>query len=146
MRALKSKSGTEVADALNDIITSSGRKPTHVWSDKVTEFYNKHVKKLVELISTENEEKSCIVERWNRTMKDVMFKYFITNNTLRYVDVLEDMATQYNNTKHSSIKMTPVQTSNPENLYRTYMNLILFLIIVRDQSLSSKLATRFASL
>jgi hypothetical protein len=37
--------------------------------------------------------------------------------------VLEDMVTQYNNTKHISIKMTPVQASNPENLYRTYMNL-----------------------
>jgi transposase InsO family protein len=117
MRALKSKSGTEVADALNDIITSSGRKPTHVWSDKGTEFYNEHVKKLVELISTENEEKSCVVERWNRTEKDRMFKYFTANNTLRYVDVLDDMVTQYNNTKHSSIKMTPVQASTPENLY-----------------------------
>jgi hypothetical protein len=30
MRVLKSKSGTEVANAMNDIIRSSGRKPTHV--------------------------------------------------------------------------------------------------------------------
>jgi hypothetical protein len=81
MRALKTKSGIEVASALNDIITNSGRKPTHIWSDKGTEFYNMHVKKLVELISTENEEKSCVVERWNRTMKDRMFKYFTANNT-----------------------------------------------------------------
>jgi uncharacterized protein YybS (DUF2232 family) len=50
-------------------------------------------------------------------MKDRMFKYFTANNTLRYVDVLDDMVTQYNNTKHSSIKMTPVQASNPENHY-----------------------------
>jgi hypothetical protein len=48
---------------MNDIITNSGRKPTHVWCDKGTEFYNKHVNELVDLISTENEEKSCIVER-----------------------------------------------------------------------------------
>jgi hypothetical protein len=74
----------------------------------------------------------CIVERWNRTMKDRMFKYFTANNTLRYVDVLDDMVTQYNNTKHSSIKMTPVQASNPENLYRTYMN--LYGDIVHDNS------------
>jgi hypothetical protein len=76
MRAFKSKSGTEVASALNDIITSSGRKPTHVRSDKGIEFYNMHVKKLVALLNTENEEKSCAVKRWNRTMKDIMFKYF----------------------------------------------------------------------
>jgi hypothetical protein len=40
--------------------------------------------------------------------------------------------TQYNNTKHSSIKMTPVQASNPQNLCRTYMN--LYGDIVHDNS------------
>jgi hypothetical protein len=40
MRVLKHKTGKEVASALNDIITSSGRKPKQVWSDKGTEFYN----------------------------------------------------------------------------------------------------------
>jgi len=38
-----------------------------------TEFYNKEVQKLVSLYSTENEEKSSVVERWNRTMKEKMF-------------------------------------------------------------------------
>jgi hypothetical protein len=60
MRALKHKTGVEVVHVLRDIITSSGRKPSHVWCDKGTEFYNKHVKKLVDLYSTENEEKSSI--------------------------------------------------------------------------------------
>jgi hypothetical protein len=36
MRALKHKTGIEVAHALNDIITSSGRKPKQVWCDKGT--------------------------------------------------------------------------------------------------------------
>jgi hypothetical protein len=103
-----------------------------VWCDKGTEFYNKHVKKLVDLISSENEEKSSVVERWNLTMKNRMFKYFTANNTRRYVDVLNDMVSQYNNTKHSAIKMTPVNASNPENLYRTYMN--LYGDIVHDNS------------
>jgi hypothetical protein len=117
MRTLKNKTGVEVAHALSDIITSSGRKPKQVWCDKGTEFYNKHVKKLVDLISSQNEEKSSVVERWNSTMKNRMFKYFTANNTRRYVDVLNDMVSQYNNTKHSAIKMTPVNVSNPENLY-----------------------------
>jgi hypothetical protein len=82
MRELKHRTGTEVASALNDIITSSDRKPKQVWSDEGTKFYNKHVKKLVDLYSTENEEKSCVVERWNRMMEDRIFKYFIVNNTL----------------------------------------------------------------
>jgi hypothetical protein len=61
-----------------------------------------------------------------------MFKYFTANNTRRYVDVLNDMVSQYKNTKHSAIKMTPVHVSNPENLYRTYMN--LYGDIVHDNS------------
>ncbi|XP_065667846.1 uncharacterized protein LOC136088111 [Hydra vulgaris] len=70
---LKSKTGVDVANALNKIFKE--RKCQKMWIDKGLEFYNKHVKALdVELYSTENEEKSCIVDRWNRTMKDKMFK------------------------------------------------------------------------
>jgi hypothetical protein len=103
MRALKNKTGGEVAHALNDIITTSGRRPLQTWCDKGTEFYNKLVKNLADLISSENEQKSSVVERENSTMKQRMFKYFTANNTRRYVDVLNDMMSQYNNTKHSSV-------------------------------------------
>ncbi|XP_065639638.1 uncharacterized protein LOC136072359 [Hydra vulgaris] len=65
---LKSKTGVEVANAFNKIFKI--RKCDKLWVDKGLEFYNKHVKALgVHLYSTENEEKSCVVERWNRTMK-----------------------------------------------------------------------------
>jgi hypothetical protein len=67
----------------------------------------------VDLISAENEQKSSVVEHWNLSMKNRMFKYFTASNTRRYVDVLNDMVSQYNNTKQSSIKMTPVDASNP---------------------------------
>jgi len=60
------------------------RKPEKLWVDKGKEFYNK----LVDLYSTENEEKSSVVERWNRTMKDKMFKYFTANSTKKYIDIL----------------------------------------------------------
>ena len=86
-----------------------------MWVDKGRELYNKDVKKLVELYSTENEEKSCVVERFNRTIKEKMFKYFSANNTRRYVDVLDLLVDQYNNTIHSSIKMTPKEASRKEN-------------------------------
>ena len=41
-----------------------------MWVDKGREFYNKDVQKLVELYSTENEEKSCVIERFNRTINE----------------------------------------------------------------------------
>ena len=79
------------------------------------EFYNKNVQKLVELYSTEKEEKSCLIERFNRTIKKKMFKYFSANKTRKYVDVLDLLVDQYNNTIHSSIKMTPKEASSKEN-------------------------------
>ena len=57
------------------------RRHSKIWVDKGREFYNKDVQKLVELYSTENEEKSCVIERFIRTIKEKMFKYFSANKT-----------------------------------------------------------------
>ena len=112
---LRQKTGVAVASAFKKIF-NEGRRPEKLWIDKGSEFYNKQVKSLgVELYSTENEEKSCVVERWNRTMKEKMFKYFSANSTRKYIDILEDMVDRYNNTKHSSIKITPAEASKKEN-------------------------------
>ena len=119
---LNDKSGKSTAAGFMKIFTS-GRKPGKVWVDKGREFYNTDVKKLVELYSTENEEKSCVVERWNRTMREKMFKYFTANSTRRYIDVLNEMVNSYNNTRHSSIKMTPAKASLKANEKTVWMNL-----------------------
>ena len=61
-----------------------------MWVDKGREFYNKDIQKLVELYSTENEEKSCVIERFNRTIKKgKKFNYFSGINTKKYVDLLD---------------------------------------------------------
>ena len=109
---LKDKTGKSVASALKTIFVE--RKPEKMWVDKGKEFYNKDVKDLIEMYSTENEEKSSVVERWIRTMKEKMWKYFTANSTNVYIDVLPDLK-EYNNTRHSSIKMTPVKASKKEN-------------------------------
>ena len=106
---LKDKTGKSVASALKTIFKE--RKPEKMWVDKAKEFYNKDVKELIELYSTENEEKSSVVERWIRTMKERMWKYFTDNNTNHYVNILSDLVEDYNNTRHSSITMTPVEAS-----------------------------------
>jgi len=77
MLPVKDKTGKSVAAVFKEIFKKSKRKPEKLWTDKGLKFYNKHVKELsVELYSTENEKKSSVVERWNRTMKEKMFKYF----------------------------------------------------------------------
>ena len=59
-----------------------------LWVDKGKEYYNRLVldllvKNKIEIYSTENEEKSSVCERWNRTIKTKMYKQFtIQNNSL----------------------------------------------------------------
>ena len=118
---LKDKTGKSVASALKTIFEK--RKPEKMWVDKGKEFYNKDVKDLVTLYSTENEEKASMVERWIRTMKEKMWKYFTEKSTNVYIDVLPNLVREYNNTRHSSIKMTPVQASKKENKLRVWRNL-----------------------
>ena len=121
---LKNKTGIAVAEAFKKIFVISNRKPAKLWVDKGKEFYNKDVKSLdVQIYSTENEEKSSVIERWNRTMKEKMFKFFSANSTRRYIDILDELVSRYNNTKHSTIKMTPVQASDKKNENRVWMNL-----------------------
>ena len=118
---LKDKKGETVANALKTIFKE--RKPGKLWTDKGREFYNKDVKDLIELYSTENEEKSSIVERWIRTMKEKMWKYFTDNNTYNYMDVLPELVEDYNNTVHSSTKLTPIDASKKKNELTVWRNL-----------------------
>ena len=99
------------------------RRPSKMLIDKCREFYDKDVQKIVELYSTENEEKSGVIERFNRTIKENMFKYFSANNTRKYVDVLDLIVDQYNNAIHSLIKMTPKEASRKDNENKMWRNL-----------------------
>ena len=124
---LKDKKGETVAEALKTIL-KEGRKPEYLWTDKGKEFYNKHRKDLLDnnkiaLYSTENEEKSSVCERWNRTIKTKMWKQFTIQGNTQYLDMLPKLVKEYNNTKHSSIKMTPVEASKKKNEGLVYFNL-----------------------
>ena len=124
---LKDKKGETVSEALKTIL-KEGRKPQYLWTDKGKEYYNKHVKELLDknkitLYSTQNEEKSSVCERWNRTIKTKMWKQFTVQGNTQYLDMLPKLVKQYNNTKHSSIKMTPIEASKKKNEGIVYFNL-----------------------
>ena len=123
---IKTKSGIAVADALKKILRDS--KPAMLWTDKGKEFYNISVARLlkkngIKLYSTENEEKASVVERWNRTIKTLMWKYFSANNTNRYIDILEKLIEKYNDTKHRTIGCTPRIARQPSSYERVFKKL-----------------------
>ena len=64
-----------------------------------------------------------MIEKFNRTIQEKMLKDFSAYNTRKYVDVLDLLVDQYNNTIHSSIKICPVEASREVNENRVWRNL-----------------------
>ena len=94
--------------------------------DDGKEFYNVGVKLLLEkheikYFSTKNDKKAAIVERFNRTLKTSMWKYFYSKGTYKWIDILDDLVYNYNNTKHSTILMKPkdVNKNNEDEVWNT---------------------------
>lgn len=112
VRPLPTKSASGIERELKSILLTSKRQPKTLQTDKGSEFLNKSVKQLlqnrnIKLFTTYSERKASVVERFNRTLKNHMFRYFTKQDTRRYVDVLQELVRKYNNTVHRSIKMKP---------------------------------------
>ena len=69
-------------------------------------------KKRHRIYSTYNEGKSVVAERFNKTLKNKIYKHMITIGKNVYFDVLDDIVKDYNNSIHSSIKMKPKDVKN----------------------------------
>ena len=92
---------------------SIGRKPNKIWIDKWSKFYNSSFKKWlkyndIEIYSTHNEGKTVAAERFTRTLKTKIYKYMTSVSKNVYIDKLDDIVDEYNNTYHKTIKMKPV--------------------------------------
>ena len=119
---MKNKTGKSIIDAFETIFAE--RKPGKLQTDKSTEFLNRPFQKYlndlnVRHFTTENDDiKAYIVERFNRTLKIRMWRYFTNNSTHRYVDVLSKLTKAYNDSYHRKIKTKPldVKTTTKELL------------------------------
>jgi len=112
---IRTKSARIVADAFEKILADG--KCNMLQSDEGMEFLNSTFQNMlkrhdIKFYTSENEDlKAAVVERFKRTVKMKMYRYFTYQNTGRYVDVLDDLLHSYNNTYHRSIGMTPVEVS-----------------------------------
>jgi len=125
---LKNKSATTVLDAVKKIISESERSPENFWVDRGTEWYNKSFQDYIKsqdmkMYSTHGESKAVVAERFIKTIKDKIYKYFTSEQTHNWIKVLPGLVKTYNNTKHSTIKMTPVEASKDKNQIPVFLNL-----------------------
>ena len=95
----------------------SNKKPNKIWVDQGGEFYNNVFKKWLSdndiiMYSTYNEGKSVVAERFIRTLKNKLYKHMTANGNGN-----GDVVNEYNNTKHSTIKMKPIDVKNNKRVY-----------------------------
>ena len=69
------------------------------------------------MYSTNNEEKSVVAERFIRTLKSKIYKYMTSVSKNVYIDKLNNIVDEYNNTYHNTIKMKPIDVKD-----NTYIN------------------------
>ena len=86
--------------------------PKLIHSDQGSEFISKPVIAFLNSNGIENKfhqvgAKVGAVESSIRTIKDVVGKHFVDNKTANWIDVIDKIVDEYNNTYHSTIRMTP---------------------------------------
>ena len=89
-----------------------GKYPNVAQFDEGKEFYSVGVGELlkshnVDYSSTQSDKKAAIVERFNLTLKTMMWKYFYSKGTYNWIDALDEFTKNYYNIKHSRILMKP---------------------------------------
>ena len=122
---LKDQKGISIVNTFDKIIKQSNRKPNKIWIDQGGEFYNNVFEKWqsdndINMYSTYNEGKSVVAERFIRTLKNKLYKHMTATGKNVYYDVLDDVVNKYNNTKHSTIKMKPIDVG--DNNKRVYID------------------------
>jgi L-rhamnose mutarotase len=119
---LRDKTGSTTKDALENIIKLSKRKPEKLWTDRGKEFYAKTMLSFlnqhnIEIYSTNNEAKAFMIERFNRTIEEKLWKIFSIQGNQKWVKILPDVINNYNNKKHSTIRLSPKEASDhPEKV------------------------------
>ena len=93
VQPLKAKTGVALVHAFEKILKQGRRQPNRLQTDRGKEFYNRTFQRWLEEqgiqhFSTEGDAKASVVERFNRNLKERLYRYFTAANTLRFDDVL----------------------------------------------------------
>ena len=125
IKLLKTKSADSSLTAIKQLVKAIRPKIKTILFDAGTEFKNKKVhaylkKEDIKIIHPASEKKAAIVERFNRSLQDLIYRHCTENETNRYVDVIEELMTAYNNRGHRTLQyLTPNEAEMSENADKT---------------------------
>ena len=124
-RPLKKKDKFKTSLAMDSILQNLDHLPNTLITDEGLEFYNKNVREVLDRYaihhySIKTKMKASVVQRFNRTLKTKLERYFVANKTKNWVDVLDQFISNYNNTPHRTIGMAPseVTDSNASGVFK----------------------------
>lgn len=111
-KPVKSKSAPDITKAMEIILKSSNRIPKKLVSDNGKEYYNSQFQNLmkkykIQHYSTFSPLKASIAERVIRTIKEKLFRSFTLNGNHKWLELLDKVTEDYNDTKHRTIGMKP---------------------------------------
>lgn len=119
---LKTKSGKEVAKALDEQLKRTKNRPKKIHCDQGREFFNKDVAEIlkkygIQLFHTYSSMKAYICERFIRTFKRILHLNIKIRGSLKYIDLLPQLIDHYNyKMKHRTIGMCPGEVTKKDEL------------------------------
>ena len=105
---LSKKTGPSIVNAFQ-VIFKQGRKPRKLNTDQGTEFLNRTFQAFlkqedIHFFTSKNEPKCAVVERFNRTLRQKLWKHMTAKQTHRYINTLPHLVSGYNHSWHRSIR------------------------------------------
>jgi transposase InsO family protein len=124
---IKDKEGRTVTVAASEIFDD--RQPQQVCTDRGVEYKSHRFQQLlrereIRHFFAGGSGKCTVVERFHRSLRTRMARYQYKANSMRYIDVLQDLIAGYNKTHHRSIRMRPNEVTE-ENEHIAYRHLYL---------------------
>ena len=117
---LKSKKIQDITPCFEKIFKNN--KPKYIWSDKEPAFFSKEMQQFfkdnnVKIYHTNSHLKAVIIERFNRSLRELMMKEFVKNINTVWYNILPKLIKIYNNRYHSTIKMKPIEVNKSNEKY-----------------------------
>ena len=125
---MKTKKPTEMVNVMKNVF-SEGRKPEYLRTDKGSEYTGIAIKtymrsKQIKHFTTVNVIHASYAERFIRTLKGKLYRYFTKQNTYKYINILQDLVDSYLDTVHNTTGYKP-SSINHENEQEIYEKLYL---------------------
>ena len=121
-KPMKTKTSEETAQAFDSILKDFDQHPVNMMTDSGLEFFNSKVRQVMSSYNvvhykprTKTQWKASMVERVIQTLKRRLEKYFHHNKTKKWIDVIDQIVKNYNETPHSAHGLKPVDVTEEKS-------------------------------